>query len=58
MQTFLIAAGIVLLTPGFITDAFGLLLLIPETRMVVKRFLRKKLDAWMEEQNVRIDRFS
>ena len=51
------AAGIVLLTPGFITDAFGLLLLIPETRMVVKRFLRKKLDAWMEEQNVRIDRF-
>lgn len=51
------AAGIVLLTPGFITDAFGLLLLIPETRSFFKRFLRKKLDAWMQEQNVRIDRF-
>ena len=51
------AAGIVLLTPGFITDAFGLLLLIPDTRIVFKRFLRKKLDAWMAEQDVRIDRF-
>ena len=51
------AAGVVLLTPGFITDAFGLLLLIPETRIAFKRFLRKKFDAWMEAQNVRIDRF-
>ena len=51
------AAGVVLLTPGFITDAFGLLLLIPETRNFFKRFLRKKLDAWMQEQDVRIDRF-
>ncbi|KPJ78385.1 MAG: exlusion protein FxsA [Deltaproteobacteria bacterium SG8_13] len=50
-------AGIVLLTPGFITDALGLLLLIPETRLLFKRYLRKKLDTWMEEQNVRIDRF-
>ena len=51
------AAGIVLLTPGFVTDALGLLLLIPDTRLLFKRYLRKKLDAWMEEQNVRIDRF-
>ena len=51
------AAGIVLLTPGFITDVFGLLLLIPDTRLLFKRYLRKKLDAWMQEQDVRIDRF-
>ncbi len=51
------AAGIVLLTPGFITDAFGLLLLVPHTRLQFKHYLRKRLDAWMAEQNVRIDRF-
>jgi UPF0716 protein FxsA len=51
------AAGLVLLTPGFITDAFGLLLLVPHTRLLFKRYLRKRLDAWMAEQNVRIDRF-
>lgn len=51
------AAGIVLLTPGFITDAFGLLLLIPDTRLQFKRYLRKRFDVWMESQNVRIDRF-
>ncbi len=51
------AAGIVLLTPGFITDISGLLLLIPETRLLFKRYLKKRLDTWMVEQNVRIDRF-
>ena len=47
-------AGIVLLTPGFVTDAAGLLLLIPETRNYFKRFLRYKFDHWIEKQNVRI----
>ena len=49
------AAGIVLLTPDFITDIFGLLLLVPETRLLLKRYLRKRLDTWMAEQNVHID---
>lgn len=31
--------GALLLTPGFITDVFGLLLLIPPTRAVVRRLL-------------------
>ena len=50
------AAGIVLLTPGFVTDAFGLLLLIPETRAVIKHYLKNRFDTWMNDQNVRIDR--
>ena len=50
------AAGIVLLTPGFVTDAVGLLLLIPETRTVVKRYLKKRFDTWMNDQDIRIDR--
>jgi UPF0716 protein FxsA len=47
---------IVLLTPGFITDAAGLLLLIPETRSHFKRFLRYKFDRWIQNQNIHIQR--
>jgi UPF0716 protein FxsA len=32
--------GTLLLTPGFITDIFGLLLLIPPTRAIARRLLR------------------
>ena len=32
--------GTLLLTPGFVTDVFGLLLLIPPTRAVARRLLR------------------
>ena len=49
-------AGIVLLTPGFITDAAGLLLLIPETRNHFKRFLRYKFDRWIQNQNIHIQK--
>jgi UPF0716 protein FxsA len=52
------AAGIVLLTPGLITDAAGLLLLIPETRYQFKRYLKLKFNRWFEQQEYRIDRFS
>jgi UPF0716 protein FxsA len=31
--------GTLLLTPGFVTDIFGLILLIPPTRALVRRFL-------------------
>ena len=48
-------AGIVLLTPGFLTDAMGLLLLIPETRFVFKRYLRRKLNRWIQDQNIHIN---
>ena len=51
------AAGMVLLTPGFITDIMGLLLLIPETRSVFKRYAKTKFENWMSAQDVRIDRF-
>ena len=37
-------AGIVLITPGLLTDLAGFLLLIPYTRYWFKRWLRKKFD--------------
>jgi UPF0716 protein FxsA len=38
-----IFGGALLITPGFLTDILGLLLLIPPTRAVVRRFVMKAL---------------
>jgi UPF0716 protein FxsA len=50
-------AGVVLITPGFITDILGLLLLWPVTRNRLKRFLRKKFDELNAKGNINITRF-
>ncbi len=39
----ILVGGILLLTPGVLTDLFGLLLLIPWTRVLIKKILMK----WM-----------
>jgi UPF0716 protein FxsA len=46
-------AGVVLLTPGLITDLAGLALLVPKARYWFKRKLRKKFDEWIEKTNGR-----
>jgi len=51
-------AGIVLLTPGFITDAAGLVLLFPYTRHHFKRILKRKFDQWIDKQNIHVIRYS
>ena len=53
----ILVAGIVLLTPGFLTDATGLLLLIPQVRFYFKRWLRKKFDQWIDGQNINFTYF-
>lgn len=40
----ILVGGVVLLTPGFITDAVGFLLLIPATRKPFKRWMKKFLE--------------
>ena len=47
-------AGIVLLTPGLLTDIAGLLLLLPSIRFRFKVWLRQKLDLWMQTGKIRI----
>jgi len=47
-------AGIVLLTPGFITDLAGLVILVPNTRSLFKQWLRKKFDQWISEHKTNI----
>ena len=48
----ILLAGIVLLTPGFFTDLAGLIILIPSTRLMFKRWLRKKFDAWSSQKRI------
>jgi UPF0716 protein FxsA len=50
-------AGIVLLTPGLLTDITGLLLLLPAIRLRFKIWLRKKFNQWMQHPNVHISRY-
>ena len=38
----ILAAGLVLLTPGFFTDALGFLILAPPTRPYFRRWLQRK----------------
>ena len=38
-------AGLVLITPGFITDVAGFLLLFPFTRMLAKNWLKERMTA-------------
>ena len=38
--------GALLLTPGFLTDVVGIVLLLPPTRATLKGVFRKMLGAW------------
>lgn len=48
----ILLAGIVLLTPGFLTDLAGLMILVPATRLRFKRWLRKKFDEWTKQKRI------
>ena len=50
-------AGIVLLTPGLLTDISGLLLLLPATRLRFKIWLRQKFNQWIQTSNVHITKY-
>ena len=43
---FILAGGILLLTPGFFTDFIGLIFLFPFSRMALKQWLK----AWLERR--------
>jgi UPF0716 protein FxsA len=40
-----LAAGVLMLTPGFVTDAVGLLVLFPPTRALLRAYLRRRFDV-------------
>ena len=50
----ILISGILLITPGMLTDALGLLLLIPRTRNLFKRSIRRRVRERLEQGNVQI----
>ncbi|WP_070120523.1 FxsA family protein [Bacillus marinisedimentorum] len=48
----ILVGGVVLLTPGFITDAIGFFLLFPQSRSLVKPFLIRWLRNMMNNGNI------
>lgn len=40
-----LCAGVLMMTPGFVTDAIGLLVLFPPTRAVLRLYLRRRFEV-------------
>jgi len=51
----ILVAGAFLLTPGLITDAAGFILLIPVSRELVKKFLKKYVKLKVEQTRLNQD---
>ena len=49
----ILAGGLLLLTPGIITDAAGFLVLIPPTRRVIAQYLLALIRRRIERQEIR-----
>ena len=47
-------AGLVLLTPGFVTDAFGLLLLLPPSRALIRMWLLHQIGRRIKDGSWRV----
>jgi UPF0716 protein FxsA len=50
----ILVAAALLVTPGVLTDAFGFLCLVPGFRAVIRRALRRRLEAAVEENRVHL----
>lgn len=53
---FILTGGLLLLTPGLITDAIGFCCLLPPTRKVMKEWLKKKIQLRLEGQEMHFRR--
>lgn len=49
-----LAGGIMLLAPGFISDVLGLLLLIPYTRLIVRHLIKKWLWSMISSGRIQL----
>ncbi|WP_374721300.1 FxsA family protein [Peribacillus tepidiphilus] len=52
----ILVGGCLLLTPGFITDLIGFILLLPPTRIVVKPFITRMFRSMINKGNITIIR--
>ena len=50
----ILIAGVVLMTPGVLTDAFGFTCLVPAVRSAFKGWLRRRLESAVKRGNVNV----
>lgn len=50
----ILAAALLLLTPGYLTDAAGLLLLLPPARRLVRAYVKRRLRLAISTRRVRV----
>ncbi|UOY94281.1 membrane protein FxsA [Ectobacillus sp. JY-23] len=48
----ILVGGILLMTPGYVTDIAGFILLLPATRVVVKQLIMKRMEAHIRRKQV------
>jgi len=48
-------AGVLLITPGLLTDCLGFALLIPPLRAIIKERIRKKVESMISRKQIHID---
>ena len=52
----ILIGGTLLLTPGFVTDSLGILLLAPPTRKFFKVLMMKAFRNWIDKGNIKVIR--
>lgn len=52
-----LVGGVLLLTPGVVTDVMGILLFVRPTRRIIARIVRKKLEASIADGTIRMHTF-
>ena len=50
----ILIGGILLITPGVLSDAIGIALMIPAVRTAIKFWLRRRLEHWIASGSLRI----
>ena len=50
----ILIGGILLVTPGLISDAVGFFLIIPQTRVPIKNYAKRKIKKMIEEGSINI----
>lgn len=47
-----LAGGLLLLTPGLLTDAAGFFMLLPPTRRIIREFFKRKIKKWIDNDRI------
>ena len=53
----ILVGGALLLTPGFVTDLLGLMFLIPQTRFLIKQYIKRYIQHKIDSGQINMTKF-